>query len=61
MQLLNPVLPCQGCLYTKTEYYFHWLLIRDPSELQMGDKIFENPQRKVRQQHSAQQDRHRLL
>lgn len=47
VQLLNPVLPCQGCLYTKSEYYLQWLLIRDLSELQMGDKIYENPQRKV--------------
>lgn len=37
--LVNPVLPCQGCRYLKTEYSFMNMQIRDKSEINIGDLL----------------------
>ncbi|VDN03050.1 unnamed protein product [Thelazia callipaeda] len=39
VQLLNPVIPCQGCRYLKTEYCFLNMQIKDKSEVNIGELL----------------------
>ncbi|EFO26057.1 hypothetical protein LOAG_02420 [Loa loa] len=39
VSLIDPVLPCQGCRYLKTEYSFLNMQIKDKSEINIGELV----------------------